>query len=512
MTDPSNDPLRTRLDLLCRRLEQAPGDGDAAYEAADIASDHGWEEHAILPVARTTERIGDDPRLWHMLGVLHRGMEDSAEAMMAFGRAHALDPGNVLAAHGLARSTFEAGLPAVDLYEAALPLAPQDRMMWLGYLAALFAAGEGPVALRRLADRLQGDPQWTEGHVNFARMRAALGDAERATETLDSALRKSPQDVGLHLARIAVVARSAPPDAYLRAVEEAILAAGDHRALAMQRAVATSETGAIEKADRLFMAVGRHEDHGFALALLRHLIRAARWDQADGLASRLVNGPQGLTAWAYRHTVWRMTGDARLAWLDQDGALVRSYDIAAELPELARLAETLRAVHIASGTPLDQSVRSGTQTEGSLFARIDPVIRATREAIRGVVARHIADLPELPPGHPAGATQRTSRPRFNGSWSVRLSEGGHHVSHIHPSGWISSALYVALPDTPEASEQGRLTIGAPPAELGIPLAPLRMLRPQAGRLTLFPSHAWHGVTPSPPGERLTIAFDIARPN
>jgi tetratricopeptide (TPR) repeat protein len=512
MADLSNSAPRVRLDMLCRRLEQAPSDGDAAYDAADIASDHGWEEQAIPLVARAAKRIGDNPRLWHMLGVLHRGLEDSAEAMAAFDQAHALDPSDVLAAHGLARATFEAGLPAVARYEAALRLAPQDRILRQGHVAALAATGENTVALRVLAGHLQSDPHWIEGHVAFARIRAAFGEQYSATETLDAALRYHPRDAMLHQARIAVVARSATPQAYLHAVEDALRSVGDDRALVMQHAVATSETGAIDKADALFMAVGRHEDHGFALALLRHLVRAARWDQADRLSARLVNGPQRLTAWAYRHTVWRMTGDPRLAWLDQDGALVRSYDIGPDLPELASLAATLRGIHIAAGSPLDQSVRGGTQTEGTLFARIDPIVRAAREAIRGAVARHVASLPGLAPEHPSYAPNRAIRPRFAGSWSVRLLEGGHHVSHIHPSGWISSALYVALPDMPEACGQGRLTIGAPPAELGVPLDPLQALRPKLGRLTLFPSHTWHGVTPSLPGERLTIAFDVARPN
>jgi hypothetical protein len=43
------------------------------------------------------------------------------------------------------------------------------------------------------------------------------------------------------------------------------------------------------------------------------------------------------------------------------------------------------------------------------------------------------------------------------------------------------------------------------------LAPYRLVEPKPGRLVLFPSTMWHGTRPFPAGERLTIAFDIARP-
>jgi len=507
---PVADP-RERLVALGARLAQAPGDAAAAYEAADIASDHGWEEAARPLVAAAAERNPRDARLWHMLGVVHRGLEDSAEAMAAFGHAIAEDPRFALAAHGLARATMEAGLPAVDRFAAARRLAPHDLDVLLGQAAALAAVGGAEAAQALLAGQLAATPDWIDGHHSFAKLSAARGEAERATATIDAALRHRPGDVALHVARATVLARTATPAARLGAIEAARRIAGDQRELVMQHAVAASEAGAIDEADRLFLAVGRHADHGFALAQLRHLVRAARWEQAEMLASRLVAGPQAMTAWAYRHTAWRMMDDPRLRWLDQEGALVRTYDISASLPPLDRLAETLRAIHRDRAQPIDQSVRHGTQTDGPLFARIDPVIRATREAIRAAVAAHIRGLPPLGPDHPAWAEAPEARPRFTGAWSVRLTGGGHHVSHIHPAGWLSSALYIALPDGMGAGEDGLLTLGTPPAELGISLAPLRTIRPQAGHLALFPSHAWHGVTPSLPGERLTIAFDVARP-
>ena len=60
-------------------------------------------------------------------------------------------------------------------------------------------------------------------------------------------------------------------------------------------------------------------------------------------------------------------------------------------------------------------------------------------------------------------------------------------------------------------EQGWLKLGEPQAELGLGLAPFRTVEPKAGRLVLFPSTMWHGTIPFAAGERMTVAFDVARP-
>ena len=94
---------------------------------------------------------------------------------------------------------------------------------------------------------------------------------------------------------------------------------------------------------------------------------------------------------------------------------------------------------------------------------------------------------------------------------MRLTDAGFHVNHVHPAGWLSSALYIALPEAVAEGEQGWLKLGEPQAELGLGLAPFRTIEPKAGRLVLFPSTMWHGTIPFAAGERMTVAFDVARP-
>ena len=110
----------------------------------------------------------------------------------------------------------------------------------------------------------------------------------------------------------------------------------------------------------------------------------------------------------------------------------------------------------------------GTQTDGLALSRIDPVIRHLRRAIVGAVEAYRAQLPSIDPKHPLLRHARDRRIRFAGSWSVRLRSGGHHSNHVHPLGWISSALYLALPErsTGDAEDAGWFTVGDTDGKLG----------------------------------------------
>jgi hypothetical protein len=131
------------------------------------------------------------------------------------------------------------------------------------------------------------------------------------------------------------------------------------------------------------------------------------------------------------------------------------------------------------------------------FAAIDPLIR-----------RHIA---ELGPGSDPVRAPRSDSHAISGSWSIRLRAGGHHVDHIHPRGWLSSAFYVEVPDEAQASatKEGWLQFGRPSLRTAQPVEPAHYVQPIPGRLVMFPSYMWHGTVPfSFPRPRMTIAFDV----
>ena len=134
---------------------------------------------------------------------------------------------------------------------------------------------------------------------------------------------------------------------------------------------------------------------------------------------------------------------------------VRTFDLDFSAQELDELASLLRRLHTANAPYLEQSVRGGTQTDRPLFFRHEPVLQAARQKFHDAVQQYIAGLPAFEPGHPLLGVPRQPI-QFSGSWSVRLSAQGFHISHTHPKGWISSAFYVALP---EASQMGEPPAG-----------------------------------------------------
>ncbi|MGN6058397.1 MAG: 2OG-Fe(II) oxygenase family protein [Sphingomicrobium sp.] len=464
----------------------------------------------LADVDRALAQAPHDYRLWHIKGLIHREQEQRELALPALRRAAELAPAEPLVAHGLARTSLEAGLPSVEPFARALKLAPGNTDLVTGLAAALVAEGRIDDAIDGLQTVLRRSPLWTDGHVLLANLRWVSGEREGFTRSFDEALQAHPNSLELRREQMVALLHAEQFDRVLELVQEGQGMFGPHPLFIAHEAVVRSETGDVENADRLFAELAPLDVATFDLRIVRHLLRSARADQAVTLLDKWLDTPDQEMFWPYAPTAWRMTGDPREEWLEGDERLVGVYDITDKLPPLESLASLLRKLHNLHGQPLSQSVRGGTQTDGNLFQRIEPEIVALREAIRRAVAEHARDLPKLDERHPL-TRGRPSRIQFSGAWSVRLQAGGQHANHVHPMGWLSSALYIQLPpDLGGAGQSGWLALGEPQAQLGLDLPPRRMIEPKSGRLALFPSWMWHGTRPFGEGERITVAFDVAR--
>lgn len=490
-----------------------PSDADAAHNAGLAALKDGTEIQALPLLDAARAYHPRDPRLWQITGLLYRSLEDLAPAVAALEKAAALAPDDGLIAHGYARAALEAGLPAVYLFERAHRIVPLDGSVLLG-LASALNAETGPLAAIELIEAQLGQhPGWIPGHALIARLRCITGERNRFTDSFERALAIAPRETELWRELITTLMHAGLYEETLAAIGRARAAAGPHLAFDANEAVCYDELGDREAADRLFAPLAGVEDVNFLMRRLRYLMRAGRPQEAADQALPLLAGPHGNLIAPYLSIAWRMLDDPRWAWLEGDERLVGIYDLGGDLPGMETLAARLRALHKGTHQPLEQSVRGGTQTDGELFSRIEPEIRALRRAVSEAVERHVAQLPPADDGHPVLNKHRRGLVRFAGSWSIRLVGEGHHANHIHPQGWFSSAFYVALPDQEDrgAPKAGWLTLGEHQKELGIDLPATRAIEPKPGRLVLFPSTMWHGTIPFAAGERLTVAFDVAPP-
>jgi tetratricopeptide (TPR) repeat protein len=493
------------------RIARFPLNDPAAALGTGLALINGDRPEAVLPLARRLAEAHPDSAQAHQLvGLAARAIGESETAASAFATAARLAPTDALIAHSRARTALEAGLPAADLFVAAARLAPRDGSILTGHAAALLAEGRAAEAIAALSRALAGQPLWLDGHRSLAAILGQMG--QDPLTAITAALAAQPRAPELHHLAIATAlqAHDLPrADAALAAARAAL---GPAAWLNLIAAHIASESDALAAADSHFAEAGAPTDPGAAWMHARHLIRAKRPEAAAALLEPMLGQPGANALWPYLSLAWRMTGDSRAKWLEGDPRLVGVYDIGLPPADLAALADHLRALHVAKAAPLDQSVRGGTQTDGNLLLRTEGPIRDLKARLLTIVAEHVAQLPEPTAGHPILPARRAPQ-RIAGSWSVRLTDAGFHTDHVHPQGWFSSALYLALPETlgrGEADHAGWLSLGEA-RELVPGLAPYRLVEPRPGRLVLFPSTMWHGTRPFPAGERLTIAFDIARP-
>lgn len=476
---------------------------------AAAALERGTEAAAELELASWLSANPAEPRILQWRALLLRALDRRGEAITLLQRAEALDPQDGGIAHNLAQITHEAGQAASALFGQALRLNPTSPAIRLGLTSARYAEGDGEAALAELEAVLTSHPGWYEGHRQFAQLATLMDHSERRLDSLRAAIRRFP-DAADPVYVAAELQMSAGDHAGALALVEPALSQLSADPLLLQvKAAALDELGDLTQARQLFDQLGPAQEIALSERRIRHFLRGGDPALALREAEPWLASTSAPIVWPYVALAWRALGDRHASWLEEQDGLVRTVDLATAA-DFAGLAERLRTIHQRSGRFLDQSVRRGTQSDGALFARIEPEIVAVRQLVSAAISAHIAALPAPDERHPQLAVRRDQAPRFAGSWSVRLHGEGHHTAHHHPQGWFSGVLYVTVP-AQLRRPAGYLALGSSPPELGLGLMPRSYVEPAAGRLAIFPSTLWHATEPFREGERMTISFDVARP-
>lgn len=150
----------------------------------------------------------------------------------------------------------------------------------------------------------------------------------------------------------------------------------------------------------------------------------------------------------------------------------------------------------------------GTQSAGNLFKRPEASFRALAELVKQefLAYKHkFADADcDLIRAFPTEL-------EFTSSWYVKMRQGGHLTSHIHEIGWISGAVYLAMPQNKIDPNEGRFEYGThgddyPQKHSNFPVS---NVAPKVGDIVLFPSSLFHRTIPfTSDEERICIAFDL----
>ncbi|TKD51331.1 putative 2OG-Fe(II) oxygenase [Sphingomonas baiyangensis] len=496
------------LKELDRAIDARPGFRDAHVNRAVIRHRSGNATGAWRDIEAFAAAPGADARILTLAGQIRRDLGEFDAAATCFDRALALDPARATALAGRARVALERGDDDAEARHAtARRAAPENIALRLGEALAAEAGGNAERGIALLREALHDAPLDTELHVELVRMASEAGYPHEL-DSIAAAAARPEASLPLHQAYVTALAQAERPQDVIEHVDRLAPAMRADALLSAQQLAAFDTLDMREHAAPL---AERLANGPATVFVARHALRFGDPQRAASLLeARCLAGTGSVADWAHLGIAWRLLGDYRAAWLFDQPGLYRWTDLELSAEDLVGLAALLRGLHRTRAHPVDQSLRGGTQTRGSLFARREPALRALAAMLDTAIARHMAALPPADPAHPLLA-RRDAALRISGSWSVRLGASGFHVSHIHPQGLLSSALYIALPERIPADDDraGWLELGRPPAELELDLPPVATIEPRPGRLALFPSYMFHGTRPFAAGERLTVAFDVA---
>ena len=153
-------------------------------------------------------------------------------------------------------------------------------------------------------------------------------------------------------------------------------------------------------------------------------------------------------------------------------------------------------------------LHNGQQSAGNLFKRPEASFNALAELVKKEFRNYHQQF--------AGADCELIKSfpeelEFTSSWYVKMRQGGHLDAHIHEIGWISGAVYLAMPSDKQSPEEGAFEYGVhgdhyPQKHHNFPVG---AVMPNVGEIVLFPSSLFHRTIPfTSSEERICIAFDL----
>lgn len=540
--------------LLRQASMAAPREPALQNNLGNVLLARGDAAGAEAAYRKAVQLKSDYPEAWYNLGVALREQKRADEALVAQRRATSLRPnyaqaqvqlGVLLCELGRAEEAlapldaairadqrfydahYYRGTALIDLerFEEAIPslqtavdIAPNRHEARYAVAKAFAHVGREEDALLAYQTVIEKKPDFLPALTDFTSLAWSMGNGTQSLSAFEMARQRAGETPDLLLAEanlrlrfsddVSIGAEGMLARAHEMAPERADISNALARALVMQ--------GRFDQSFPLFeaaiasepAAVRHRRDFGEAL-LGRGEFALAR----DVFRDALALDPHDQITLAGLTLAYRELGDSRYDELVDLERFVKVYEIApppgfSDLASFNRtLAEELDRLHTRHAPPLDQTLRNGTQTAGSLFKQRNRAIEAVREQIAAAVADYIQSLPD-DPNHPL-LSRKAKDFSFSGSWSCRLQSTGFHTNHVHDQGWISSAYYVSLPDAVSAGGQGGLKFGESRFKLSENDRVARIVTPAVGKLALFPSYVWHGTVPfQSPDVRMTIAFDV----
>jgi len=529
---------------LAAELMRNPGHSGALHLGAMVAARRGDLPTALNRVrASLRDRTHGHEKL-NTQGNILAGMGSIVDAETSFRAALQVQPSYKTGRFNLAKLLLETSQPleAATQFEQILDADPAHKSALQGRLIALTESGQIDEAEEVLKNAQL--PEALQAHF-MSKLAFYRGDYEAALGAAAKAVSESANGPAPLTLALQVLHMTGGWDMAEGLIEQTLERQSDRADLWAAAITAQYKAGQSDKARETFLRAPRtpetlvsmseieHDASAFREAMslceealklrrawppamhnfCRAALGAGEYDLAQQVADLgLRNTPLDQFYYAVKASAGRAKGQDYKFFFNYD-KFVRPYDLKA--PDgwksmaafNADLKVELDRLHEFSAAPLDQTLRLGTQTAPDLRFVDSAAIRAFFEAVDPAIRSYLGEIGR-DPKH-AFLRRNIGGYRIRSAWSVRLGGGGHHVNHMHPEGWISSAYYVDVPKG--KGKEGWIKFGEPPAPLNTAMGqgPEHEVQPKAGRLVLFPSYLWHGTHPIADGKtRLTLPIDI----
>jgi uncharacterized protein (TIGR02466 family) len=453
-----------------------PKSAELHFNLALMQSNSGLYEDAITNYRKATQLKPNFVDAHYNLGTALQALGKNEEAAASYRKAIDIQPG-FFEAHGNLGAVLQAQdklEEAIASYRKAIAINPDARGFFnLG--TALRNQGLLEDAMQNFQKAITIDPHYAEAYSNLGESQWHHGQLNEAVESFNKALAIDPDNISANY-NLAVF----------------LYDNGE-----LQRAIAHFERSQFgDWRERVLYCLYKTEQYTAFKEMLGHSVHAT-------------NTSPFLATLSTHYAVNFGVEDEYNFCKNPLGLVYHGAIQALAEPDSTLLAELLSDIDSAEISLRKQSrLHHGVQSSGNLFKRpeasfqklailVADTIRNYRQQYANEDCMFIKAFPD--------------EIEFSSSWYVKMQSGGHLTSHIHEEGWISGAVYLAMPKKKAAKDEGSIELsthgdGYPQKHTDFPI---KTVAPNVGDVVFFPSSVFHRTLPfSSDEERICIAFDL----
>ena len=453
---------------------------------ADALIAAGYPGEAEYHLSAHLEMNPDDvvTRIYYANQLLEQ--QKTIEAIGEFERALEVQPGSAEAHYGLgcARQVINDYPGASSAYRQAIKCNPEFIIAHMNLAARLIDAGEDEEGVAEFGKVLRLQPDSVQALLGMANYFLGQDEPQQAMEYLERAAAFQPENADIYSLQGRAYANQG-----------------------MEQACLTSYRRAVE------LAPGNVDIfHNYVLEIHRMGDTRQSLEMIEDFNSRygLKTGLLGLETSLLAH----MGNERARVLMDYEHLVMESIlDVPDGFDSLQsftnQLSEAILAHPTLTTSPKTHATRYGRHT-GNLFLGDDSIFSLLEQQVRNRFVQYVNGL-AVKPDHPV-VLMKTGK-LSSVAWAVVMHNQGHQIPHTHPGAWLSGVCYLQVPDVitdEDPDKAGWIEFGPAPAYYACNTSIInRAIKPELGKLILFPSYAFHNTIPFRSEKvRISLAFDV----